>query len=226
MQNAQIQIILRMCKVSSWPLLSTETFFNIQWFCLWATKTLIRLHGCAGCSGPWLSAYAQRHIFAWHIPYVSHNICTFSVRIFAQGNPPNFSMHMQITWVTFIVASVHTETTKPRSACAVWAELRSWFICITIKLLTGSQGQLVCQAVHSSSDISISPSQLNINLMAYYQCLTILTLWAKSAEEKPKNRLGHFMQIVSTGDNLHGMSKPIWHSKCCLLQFLSSMLSI
>ena len=32
-QNAQIQIILRMLKVSSGPLLSINTFCTIQWFC-------------------------------------------------------------------------------------------------------------------------------------------------------------------------------------------------
>ena len=32
-------------------------------------KALIRLHGCAGWSGPSLYAYAQRQVFAWHSPF-------------------------------------------------------------------------------------------------------------------------------------------------------------
>ena len=32
-------------------------------------KALIRLCECAGRSGPSLSAYDERHIFAWHGPY-------------------------------------------------------------------------------------------------------------------------------------------------------------
>ena len=32
-------------------------------------KALIRLHGCAGWSGPLLVAYARRHVFAWCKPY-------------------------------------------------------------------------------------------------------------------------------------------------------------
>ena len=43
--------------------------------------------------------------------------------------------------------------------------------------------------------------------------LTVTILWVKSADDKfifflffPENRIWHFMQIVSTGDNLHEMS--------------------
>ena len=44
------------------------------------------------------------------------------------------------------------------------------------------------------------------------------TLWANSADDKllifflfsPENRIWHFMQIVSIGDNLHEMSKPVF----------------
>ena len=48
------------------PLLSFNTFCSIQWFCQWTVTALIRLRGCAGWSRPLLSAYAQRHVFAWH----------------------------------------------------------------------------------------------------------------------------------------------------------------
>ena len=45
--------------------------------------------------------------------------------------------------------------------------------------------------------------------------LTFTTLWANLADNKlvifflffPENRIWHFMQIVSIGDNLHEMSK-------------------
>ena len=47
--------------------------------------------------------------------------------------------------------------------------------------------------------------------------LTFTTLWAFSADDKlmiyflffPENRIRHFMQIVSSGDNLHEMSYPV-----------------
>ena len=47
--------------------------------------------------------------------------------------------------------------------------------------------------------------------------LTVTILWANSADYKlvifflvfPENRFWHFMQIVSTGDNLHEMSDPV-----------------
>ena len=45
-QNALIQIILRMCKVSYGLLLSIHTFCSFQWFCLRTAKALIRLRGC------------------------------------------------------------------------------------------------------------------------------------------------------------------------------------
>ena len=40
---AQIQIILCMHKVSSWPLLYIHTFYSIQWFSKWTVKALSRL---------------------------------------------------------------------------------------------------------------------------------------------------------------------------------------
>ena len=51
--------------------------------------------------------------------------------------------------------------------------------------------------------------------------LTVTTLWANSVDAKvmifflffPENRIRHFMQIVSTGDNLHEMSKPVFWEK-------------
>ena len=49
------------------------------------------------------------------------------------------------------------------------------------------------------------------------QYLTFTTPWANSADNKSMifflffsaNRIWHFMQIVSNGDNLHEMSKPV-----------------
>ena len=67
-QNIRIHIILRMRKVPSGHLLSIETFFSIKQFCLRTVKAQIRLRGCAGWSGPSLSAYAHRHVFAWRGP--------------------------------------------------------------------------------------------------------------------------------------------------------------
>ena len=54
---------------------------------------------------------------------------------------------------------------------------------------------------------------------AYF--LTFTTLWALSADDKlmifflffPVNRIWHFMQIVSWGDNLHEMSNPVFWEK-------------
>ena len=47
---------------------------------------------------------------------------------------------------------------------------------------------------------------------------TITTLWANSADDilmifSPENRIWHFMQIISLGDNLHVMSKPVFWEK-------------
>ena len=51
--------------------------------------------------------------------------------------------------------------------------------------------------------------------------LTFTNLWAFSADDKlmifflffPVNRIQHFMQIVSWGDNLHEMSNPVFWEK-------------
>ena len=51
--------------------------------------------------------------------------------------------------------------------------------------------------------------------------LTFTTLWAFSADDRlmifflffPENRIWHFMQIVSLGDNLHEMSNPVFWEK-------------
>ena len=40
------------------------TFYNVQWFVEGTVKTLIRLRGSAGWSGPSLSDYARSHVFA------------------------------------------------------------------------------------------------------------------------------------------------------------------
>ena len=69
-QNVWIHIILHMRKISSSHLLSTETFYGIQSFCLLTTKALIRQHRCAGRSGPSLSAYIRRHHFSQIIPTI------------------------------------------------------------------------------------------------------------------------------------------------------------
>ena len=67
-QNMCIHIIRCMRKVSSGPLLSSYTFYSIQWFRLRAVKALIRVRGCAGWSGPSLSAYARIDVFEWRCP--------------------------------------------------------------------------------------------------------------------------------------------------------------
>ena len=66
-EHAQNMRIHKSCisAISSGQVLSIETFYSIQWFCLRTAKALIRLRGCAGWSGPSLSAYVQRHVFAW-----------------------------------------------------------------------------------------------------------------------------------------------------------------
>ena len=52
--------------------------------------------------------------------------------------------------------------------------------------------------------------------------LTFTTLWANTADDTlikvflfffPENRFWHFMQIVSHGDSLHEMSKPVFWEK-------------
>ena len=54
-----------------------------------------------------------------------------------------------------------------------------------------------------------------------YGIITFTTLLAFSADDKmmlfflffPENRIWHFMQIVSLGDNLHEMSNPVFWEK-------------
>ena len=55
----------RSCAVSSGYLLSTAPVYSIHWFCLRTAKALIRLRGLADWTGPFLSACARRHVFAW-----------------------------------------------------------------------------------------------------------------------------------------------------------------
>ena len=51
--------------------------------------------------------------------------------------------------------------------------------------------------------------------------LTFTALWANSAEDElmilflffPVNRIRHFMQIVSNGENVHEMSNPVYKEK-------------
>ena len=59
-------------KVSSWHLLPNWNILSIKWFCLRTAKALIRLRGCAGWSGPSLTAYARRRIFARRGSHKTH----------------------------------------------------------------------------------------------------------------------------------------------------------
>ena len=59
----------RMRRVSFGPMLSIDTFYNIQWFWLWTAKAQISLRICAVWSGPLLSTLTRRYIFAWHSWY-------------------------------------------------------------------------------------------------------------------------------------------------------------
>ena len=61
---------------------------------------------------------------------------------------------------------------------------------------------------------------LPYNIEILLQALTFTTLWAFSADDRlifflffPENRIWHFMQIVSLGDNLHEMSYPVFWEK-------------
>ena len=56
--------------------------------------------------------------------------------------------------------------------------------------------------------------------LAFFSGLTLTVLWAYSADDKlifflffPENRICYFIQIVSTGDNLHEMSNFIFYQK-------------
>ena len=50
-------------------LLSIDTFYCVKRICQRTTNALITLRGCAGWSGPLLSAHARKYIFPWHDPY-------------------------------------------------------------------------------------------------------------------------------------------------------------
>ena len=85
-QNAEIQIILGMCKVSFGPLLSIHTFCSVQWICKQTVMALIRLCRWAEWPGPLLSAHARRHFFKWRSPskqsaYSSNMITLFTLNI-------------------------------------------------------------------------------------------------------------------------------------------------
>ena len=68
------------------------------------------------------------------------------------------------------------------------------------------------KAQHVFMELSIC-----IALLAEAIVLTFTTLWADSADDKlmifflffPENRIWHFIQIFSKGDNLHEVSNPI-----------------
>ena len=99
----------------------------------------------------------------------------------------------------------------------------------------GCWKELSCTNVYNHSDH-----------MVKFQCdkhervpftLNFTALWAYSADDKlmilfSENRIWHFMQIVSIGDNLHEISKPVFCkikksiSKFRLLKLLPSMLSV
>ena len=49
-----------MRRVPTRSFLYIQAIYSSQWFCWRIVKALIRLRGCAGWSGPSLSAYAQR----------------------------------------------------------------------------------------------------------------------------------------------------------------------
>ena len=68
-QHAQIQIILRMRKGLSGPVLSIDALCNSLWLWSRTAKLLDRLHWCASWSRFSLPAYGQRHVFAWHDTY-------------------------------------------------------------------------------------------------------------------------------------------------------------
>ena len=76
------------------------------------------------------------------------------------------------------------------------------------------------QTVNAQSDLSLP---VYLSIIKVLSCmlqplLTVSTLWANSTDGKsddivlifPENKIWHFMQIVSNGDNLHEMSKPVF----------------
>ena len=65
-----IQIILCMLKELARPIISIHTFYCNHWLWSRTVKALIRIRGCEGWSvpsesGPSLSTYIRRHVFAW-----------------------------------------------------------------------------------------------------------------------------------------------------------------
>ena len=77
---------------------------------------------------------------------------------------------------------------------------------------------------HSKSTDNLVDIKLYIQVQvtnAADNTLTFTTLWAFLADDKmmlfflffPENRIWHFMQIVSLGDNLHEMSNPVFWEK-------------
>ena len=66
-----------------------------------------------------------------------------------------------------------------------------------------------------------SEKETNIVCCNLLGALTFTTLYANSADDKlmifflisPGNRIWHFIQIVSIGDNLHEMSNPVFLDK-------------
>ena len=59
------------------------------------------------------------------------------------------------------------------------------------------------------------------NISQEFHCLTVTTPWIISADDKLmifflfflENRIWHFMQIVSIGDNLQEIPKPVFWKK-------------
>ena len=82
---------------------------------------------------------------------------------------------------------------------------------------------------------SFPKTQESSLLPSVFEALTFTTLWVNSADGEliilflffPENGIWHFMQIVSIGDNLHEISKPVfWEKKketiCMKYQILFS----
>ena len=75
------------------------------------------------------------------------------------------------------------------------------------------------QPVHPLSLITLLHT---LDIQGSQAALTFTILWANSADDKlvlffsyfTENRIWHFMQIVSNGDNLHEMLNPVfWKNK-------------
>ena len=147
------------------------------------------------------------------IAHLRSLIWAFDVRTWSRKVQFRLARHMKLSRRLSKGSKCHITTTKAQVSLlctVVWSGLCRSSIYLTI------YANVLIWAFHDSQTSSSTFSIGQTNGFAF------TTLWANSADDKlmifflffSENRIWHFTQIVSSGDNLHEMSKPVfWRKK-------------